>query len=427
MRRGSLIALAGVAALMAATPSRPALACWEVTDVVGYRRCSSFGEGWDVTHRAPTPPLWGLRHSPFARRSYRPGRLLGPDVASSGSRRIGCIDVRVAWAIDARVPASSVVLVMTFGNACDDAMPVAFGDVRVDARLADGTRVPLSLYDPASEVHPAVVDGRDEARESFEFDDADRTRGAPASVCVDLGGIGRGGTGAVGPVCLTRAVEPVDEHEVIGRNWLFPFGAGWDLPSFYFFAEIGAFGRPSGLGDDTLHGETSAGQKYTFGGSPYARVMSWGSDYRFGLRVFGPLYAGLTWRFAAAELPSEPPLVATNGSSVVTDRSFVNVGVGGFLGVLVHRIEGVRLRADVTVGAQGDLVGVRQPAGNCPAGPPCPADAARPIVEPRVAVEAWPSPWWSLSSWIADDVLRPSAPAIGLSFAFHLRSYDGVP
>lgn len=429
MRRGSLIAVAGVAALLAATASRAALACWEVADVVGYRRCSSFGEGWDVTHRAPTPPLWGLRHSPFARHSYRPGRLLGTDLASSGSRRIGCVDVRVAWAVDARVPASSIVLVMTFGNACDGAVPVAFGNVRVNERLADGTQVPLSLYDPASEVHRAVVDGRDEARESFEFDGADRRRGAPASVCVDLSGLGGGGPteDAVGPVCLTRAAEPVDEHEVIGHNWHFPFGAGWDLPAFYFFAEIGAFGRPSGLGDDTLHGETSAGQKYAFGGSPYARVMSWGSDYRLGLRVAGPLYAGLTWRFAAAELPSESPLAASNGASVVTDRSFVNLGAGGFLGALVRRIEGVRLRADVTAGVQGDLVGVRQPPGNCLAGPRCPADAVRPIVEPRVALEAWLNPWWSLSAWIADDVLRPAAPAVGLSFAFHLRSYDGAP
>lgn len=429
MRCAPLTLLAGVALLWSMTSSRPAYACWEVSDVVGYRRCASFGDGWDITHRAPRPPVWGLRRNPFTRRLYRPGRWLGPDGASAGSRRVGCLDVRVAWAVDAHVPRGAVVLVLTFGNACDSVAAVSFRKLRVEARFADGSRDILSLYDPASEIHDAVVDGRDEAHEAFEFETADRTRDAPASICVDLARITSEGTPAseVAPVCLQRASETVDEHEVIGREWGAPFGSAWDLPAFYFFAELGAFARPSGLGDDTLRGETSAGQKYSFSGSPYARVTSYGSDAHLGARIAGPIYGGLTWRVSGAELPARAPLAASRGLSVVTDRSFVNFGGGGFVGAMFPRVEGVRLRADVAVGVQGDLIGIRQPVGDCPARPRCPADAVAPILEPRLVIEAWLNPWWSLISSVADDLLRPSAPAVGLALAFHIRSYDGAP
>ncbi len=57
------IALAAALAVVLATGR--ALACDEVSDVTGYRRCSSFGYGWD---ESPAGPVRAPAHSAGERR-----------------------------------------------------------------------------------------------------------------------------------------------------------------------------------------------------------------------------------------------------------------------------------------------------------------------------------------------------------------------
>jgi hypothetical protein len=66
--------------------------------------------------------------------------------------------------------------------------------------------MPLSPFDPAREIHPAILGSRAMAREVLEYDASPReaTRQI-AQVCIDLSGMSQGGEpGAL--VCLTRPV-----------------------------------------------------------------------------------------------------------------------------------------------------------------------------------------------------------------------------
>ena len=50
---------------------------------------------------------------------------------------------------------------------------------------------------------------------------------------------------------------------------------------------------------------------------------------------------------------------------------------------------------------------------------------ARPLVAPRVVVEPWLSPWFTLAAWVDADALYLPDAAVGLSIGWHFRAYDG--
>jgi hypothetical protein len=149
-------------------------------------------------------------------RTYRPGFLLeeplvqpGKPPGASAARRVGCLDVRVALACNGAVSPDFPLVAFTLGNRCDAAIPVDFTRIRATGRMAegkegeDGSEVMLSPFDPAREIHPAVLGSRAVAREVLEYDASPReaTRRI-AQVCLDLGGLSEGGElGA--PLCLT--------------------------------------------------------------------------------------------------------------------------------------------------------------------------------------------------------------------------------
>jgi hypothetical protein len=146
---------------------------------------------------------------------YRPGFLLEeplvrPDKppGAAAARRVGCLDVRLALACNAAVPADFPLVAFTLGNRCDAAIPVDFTRLLVTGRMAGGedTDVALSAFDPAHEIHPAVLGPRAMAREVLEYDASPReaTR-MITQVCVGVSGLSNGGERAA-PVCLTRPV-----------------------------------------------------------------------------------------------------------------------------------------------------------------------------------------------------------------------------
>jgi hypothetical protein len=425
---------AAAGAIAALFTSSRAEACWEVSDVVGYRRCASFGDGWDAHYAGHSPPLVLFAFNPFTRHSYRPGELLVPDDAARGARRVGCLDVRAEWATDRHVPAGSAVVAFSFGNACTSRTRVVFANLHVTARRADGSEALLTMYDPASEVHPAVLDGLDHGREVFEFDPPHRGDPSPESLCVDVSRLSSDPNDVAGehtwnvaPICLQRAAPVADEHEVIGHNWTFPFGTRWNDWGFFFFVEMGPFMQTLDLGQSTFSAINAAQQDLHFKGSPFGRVTAYGVDTRFGLRFAGPVYGALFYRFGGGGLPMHPP-IAVGGTVVRPDDSFFDIAAGGALGVVSSHSSGVRFRFELAGGVRGDFVDVAPP--NCAINASdrtCSASTAAPLVEPRIALDVWFNPWWSLSSWVADDAIHPLDPALGLSFGFHMRGFDGAP
>ena len=148
---------------------------------------------------------------------YRPGYLLAEPLVQPGkppgaaaARRVGCLDVRMALACNAAVSPDFPLVAFTLGNRCDGAVPVDFARVRVTGRMGEaegGADVTLSAFDPAREIHPAILGSRGMAREVFEYDASprDATRRV-TEVCIDVGGLSNGGEQGP-PACLTRPAD----------------------------------------------------------------------------------------------------------------------------------------------------------------------------------------------------------------------------
>jgi hypothetical protein len=289
--------------------------------------------------------------------------------------------------------------------------------------FADGRSERLALYDPASEVGVATLDARDQAREVLQFDPGSRQGAAPASVCLDVSAVAVDGPRVEArPLCLREASGSIDEHEVIGHNWLYSYGRGWDLPGFYFFAELGAVAETVDLGQGTYSGTNSNQQRYSFPGNSFGRGAAYGFDWRLSVRVVGPLYAGLLLRAGGGHLGTRSPL-HVDSLVVHTESTFEDVAEGGLVGVMFPRFAGIRVRGEVAAGVR--VFDVDVDSASCRAGYVCAADYLRALLEPRVVVDAWLNPWWSTSAWLAIDALHPDG-AVGLSIAFHLRSFDGA-
>jgi hypothetical protein len=145
---------------------------------------------------------------------YRPGFLLeeplvqaGKPAGAAAARRVGCLDVRMALACNGAVLPDYPLVAFTLGNRCDVAVPVDFARLHVTGRTAgtDGAPdVEMSAFDPAHQIHPAVLGSRAMAREVLEYDATPReaTRNV-TEVCLDLSGFSGGGE-AQAPACLTR-------------------------------------------------------------------------------------------------------------------------------------------------------------------------------------------------------------------------------
>jgi hypothetical protein len=324
---------------------------------------------------------------------------------------------------DAYVAPGSVVVAFTFGNGCGRSARLDLGSVRVTAHFADGSQEQLALYDPASEVHVGTLDARDQGREALQFNPRSRRESAPTLVCLDVSALAADGPDAeVHPICMLEAREPIDELEVIGHNWSVPYAFRWDWPNVYFFAEMGAFAGTTDLRQGTYSGIAANQQKYSFSGASLDRAVAYGADIRGSFRILGPLYVGFLVRSGAGHLAPRSPIHA--GPLVVETGDFEDTSIGGLAGVTIPGFAGVRVRGEVAAGVR--IFDVDVDHLSCRTGYACTAFLDRPVVEPRVLLDAWLSPWCSTSAWVAVDALHPDG-AVGLSFAFHLRSFDGAP
>jgi hypothetical protein len=143
---------------------------------------------------------------------YTPGALLSPPTCDAGpqgavvaSRRVGCIDVRIALACNRVVAPNRPLVAFAFGNWCDAPATIDFTKVRVTARDADPGDQPMTAFDPRGEIRPAVLDARGSGREVVEFDGVADDRPVH-SLCIDVSSLAEGGD-AVPTACLARPVD----------------------------------------------------------------------------------------------------------------------------------------------------------------------------------------------------------------------------
>ncbi len=409
--------------------TQPAEACIEVSPVVGYRRCSAFGAGWDSSHAFAGQPLFvSPRRNPLAPTIYRTGSLIdGADDASSGGRRLGCLEVRAERIDDSTVRAGSVVVGFRFGNACDHAVRVALQNIRVVAKREfqdDAPSEPLRLYNPASEVVTMSLDGRDQAREVLEFDSPDRESPAAPTACIDLTGASPDARPTkLQPICTSAARGRADEHEVIGHNWSTAYGDGWG-PRIPLFVEFQAVAQTVNLGEGSYESNAGDARTYTLNSSALGSAVSYAADFRVSARFAGPVYAGILFRVGGGRLVTRSAS-AIDVPGVRPEGVLVSADVGLLMGATVVHWQGARIRAEV--GAGGRLLALGVASTTCKPDVSCNAVGYRGLLEPRLVLDTWITPWWSVGASLGLDAVGPAGALVGLSLAFHVRAFDGGP
>jgi hypothetical protein len=133
--------------------------------------------------------------------AYQPGSFAHVPSGPGGQRvSVGCLDLAVERRADLPI---GPVLDYRFANRCDHPEMVDLGTVAVVGRSAERGDVPLSPYDPRSELHPVALDGRNVGGEALAY---------PASreileVCVDAATLIHHGSPRW--LCFGRAPRPV--------------------------------------------------------------------------------------------------------------------------------------------------------------------------------------------------------------------------
>jgi hypothetical protein len=424
------------------TGSQSSLPSREVSVTVGYRHLSRFGAGWDGridgSISSSFEPL-GHVHSDFdvaATQSgllpsqYRSGSLLAPgDTETSGARSLGCLDVRVE-AVMAHVAKTSVALAFMVGNRCSGAVPVALGRATVRAAWAGAGDWPLALYDPASEVNEPVLGPRADATELLEYlEPADAPAGPAQSVCVDVSRVDAAVPAhEVPPICFTRTGRFANETTIVGHQFFEAGNWAQASPFFHVFFETGASlnfvdPRIGGFATTPWSGTAPDMSHHDLATPAFKKTATLAWDLRYGW-VLGHGYAGLMLRAGAGAVDSNVP-IPLDGAPGRSDSSITDLSVallGGY--VLTDASSPTRVRADLALGGRALEVLAFTPGcrdSSCA----WRLDSGWLLIEPRLAIDRWLSPWWSVSTTVTVDALHVPNFGVGVSFTFHLWGYDG--
>jgi hypothetical protein len=346
------------------------------------------------------------------------------DSASSGERVVGCADVRVQPLL-AAVPKTSIALAFEFENRCHHAIRIALQNAEVVATWPDGTAATLALLDPEGRVHAPVLDARSRGFELLQFDAPPSAPAGPAqSICVDVSSIADAPEirRAVPPICVTRRAGFANVDTLVGHGHMSE--EGWQRLPLRWLLEVGFAANYLDLHGVTWSGKASSGQSFRFDASPLGAAVAYVMDLRVLPWVAGPLYTGGMIEFGVGPTPPNMPFVVAD----TPVRSYASLGdfaAGAVAGVVAGRSDYLGFRFDVTAGARFILSDLVPPGCEDER---CPWDVwtVRPLVEPRVVLDAWLSPWWSISTWLDADVLYLPSLGAGLSATFHLWGYDGV-
>jgi hypothetical protein len=356
--------------------------------------------------------------------SYPVGSLLETrDSPEAGARQVDCVDIRVE-AVRAKVDDTSIALAFRLGNRCAGAAHAAFGRARVRATWADGTERDLALFDPLSQVNPEILDGRAQALELLEYvTPRDAPAGAARAVCVDVSRIiGESPAPHVAPICLSSRGAFANVGTIVGHAHFDP--EAWRRFRIHWLLEAGIAASYVDLQGVVANGSTSSHESFRFDMSRLRGTVTYGIDMRVSGWVSGPFYAGGVFTGSVGALPV---LALTEASTPVqNDPSLGDFNFAALGGISTTGTGPVRLRFDVAAGVRL-LVSELYPPG-CSTDP-CAWNGVvvRPLVTPRVVLDAWLSPWLSVAAWAQADALYLPDFGVGLSIAMHFWAYDGLP
>ncbi len=376
--------------------------------------------------------------------AYQPGSLLAApsDPSTTVARTLDCLDLSVTLAADEHLPPSSALLDYRFGNRCPAPVSIDLGAAVVTGYAADGTATVLKLKDGQHQVHRGDVDGEHDGSEALRYD-APRGAAGNVRVCVELGRIAASKSAEPERVCLSapgddsavdvhkpgfaRAHTACEGHCAGPQMWSPPFGATWDVEGLVRLRmEVRVSGHvmdPAGvtMAGDELH-DVPVGGLGRLGAATF--------DLRYSAFVAGPIYVGGELDIGGG--PSSASVLRRSPRAVSTGGTVVQAPMGGMVGVSFGRLGIFEPSAEVFVGGrllaldadQGDT------GGQASDGAPAQARASRllgwrTMLAPRGALDLWLGPHLTMGLWGGVDALHATDLSGGISFAVHLRSYDG--
>lgn len=408
-------------------PPRPeeppaAMGAAEVSGVVGYRRRTHFGAGWESGHvEDPANPPASIKALRFA--SYDVGSLMTP---AASARRVGCLEVQVEGK-EAPGRRQSADVRLRFGNVCRHMLSLDFHAVRAVVRAPDGGERAMTVYDPGGEVGVFDLDARDEGALALQFD---APAGVPAgtSVCVDVSGLVVDPRAQrVEPVCFERAQPATSDADVVGHQPYAPPNLPFRPHPWRFYEEVSAAAQLVDFGKVSFSGTLADGRHFSVGGRAFGRQPSYALDLRFGPFFGDRWYAGPWLRAGGAYLGGMPSVNGGWGINLKPDVGIVDFTGGGVLGAALVQSPSLRLRGELGAGVRVFAIDMA-PLGCSIGDDSCTRHsvAVQPDVEPRLALDVWLSPWWSLGGWLSADVTHLPDVGGGIGITLHTRGYDGV-
>jgi hypothetical protein len=380
-------------------------------------------------------------HHAYTERMVASGNVNGMGV--SASTAVDCLDLRVhrddglgAAALGPQV----IVVAIEVGNACTSPRRVALGAVEATIDRADHPAESLKRLDPRRELHTYTVDAASQgtARVAFMRTDAGV---APERVCVDFSHA-VDAEGWLAPVCFewTPPVdassgweverhgygrgyrECVERSHVVGQTRCSGFASDWangDAPAI----AVGVDVRALRLAPSMLVASGSlASQAWSLESGPEPWLVSLAPRTRIELERFA--YVGIEGRLGVG--PSVDGTRATRTHEVSVEPGVSQLlGIGGVVGMQVV-LAPIGLRAELFAGADFAGIWARTSYLGVP-GHSSVTLTPHAVIEPRLAVDLWLTPWLSVGVMGGVDVLGPLTSAdVGLTITGHVRSYDAA-
>jgi hypothetical protein len=224
----------------------------------------------------------------------------------------------------------------------------------------------------------------------------------------------------------------VDHSDIVGERVCRRYGDSWSTERLYRLVLSGGFwsGHTSPASRKWA-GSFGKDDPIKFGILGRSLGVSTIDDVGFDFRLHGyasrNVYLGFDWALAfgavKTNLSHQEPNVELSQASGV---NFFHAKLGGVvgaaipLGPLTARIESVIGVELASVSANARYVGrstwIR---GGF--------TSVNLLLEPRLAVDVWTSPWSTITAWGGVNMIYPSERSMGLSFALHARAFDGRP
>lgn len=372
--------------------------------------------------------------------AYQPGALLvaPADPSTTVARTLDCLDLSVTLAADEHLPASSALVDYRFGNRCKAPLTIDLAAAIVTGYAADGTATVLELKDGQHQVHPGDLDGEHDGSEALRYD-APKGTADNVRVCVDLARIADRKSAAPQRVCLTapgddsavdmhkpgfsRAHTGCEGHCTGAQMWAPPYGATWDVDGL---VRLRMEVRVSGHVVDPAGIRTAGGEMHDVPLGALGPLGAATFDLRCSAFVAGPIYLGGELDIGGG--PSNARVLRGAPRAVSTGGTVVQAPMGGMVGVSFGRLGIFEPSAEVFVG--GRLVALDANRDDTSDDSTMQARPSRllgwrTMIAPRGAVDLWLGPHLTMGVWGGVDALHPTDLSGGVSFAVHLRSYDG--